>query len=487
MSGRWSLAVAFPLKIVSLAMILASGCAWPGDSRHDVGSTSSQLKRLPAISSSQTVVAVSHEMSDAEELPATAEQLVLIAPLASVVDLEASAEISNPLLRQLLWEFRAARAKARHVDKLPDPTMRASLFGHPIETAAGSQRANLTVSQLLPWLPRLDAQARQACFEALSLRQVYAAERLKVIAEIRTMWYRLYVLQKQIEVNLASQALMKTLIDVANARVRTGQASQGDVLAGTLEYSRIEESIVDLRQRLVSTKAEINRIAGRDATTPIDVPEQIDTHLPDWDHPMLRELAWSHQPEIESARIRLQATRWGVEVAKLKRRPDLSLNASWFAIDDNRPTTGVVDVGKDAWALGAMVSVPLWHKRYAAIEQEARWHHAASHASVDQMVQRYDAVLLDLWEQAQAADETARLYRDTMIPEAERTLAADQVAYANGRVEFDRLVRDFRNLLTLELGFHRAAGRMATAIARIQQAAGIDLTSGDAGGQDSDA
>ena len=91
------------------------------------------------------------------------------------------------------------------------------------------------------------------------------------------------------------------------------------------------------------------------------------------------------------------------------------------------------------------------------------------------MRQQYDALLVDLWGQAVAADETALLYRDTILPEAKRTLDADQEAYINGKVEFDRVVRDFRNVLTLELGYHRSLGQLATAIARIRQATGLEL------------
>ena len=97
---------------------------------------------------------------------------------------------------------------------------------------------------------------------------------------------------------------------------------------------------------------------------------------------------------------------------------------------------------------------------------------AASGSSVEEVKQEYDALLVDLWEQARAADETARLYRDTILPEAKRVLEADQEAYANGKVEFDRIVRDFRNVITLELGYHRSLGQIATAMARIWQATG---------------
>ena len=92
-------------------------------------------------------------------------------------------------------------------------------------------------------------------------------------------------------------------------------------------------------------------------------------------------------------------------------------------------------------------------------------------------MQKYDALLLDLIEQARAAHETVRLYESTIIPDAKRTLSADQESYANGEVEFDRIVQDFRNLLTLELGLHRSLGRLATAVARIQQAVATELIS----------
>jgi len=404
-----------------------------------------------------------------------------IAELATTVEslsqLEALALELNPNLRRLNQQVAAAQARSRYVDKLPDPTVGANIFGHPIETAAGSQRANISVKQMIPWLSRLDAQSQQACFEALTLRQDFGVERLKVIGDVRSLWYRLYVLGKQIETSRANQELLESLTEVANARVATGNASQGDVLLGTLELSKLEEQILTFEQQVVSNKAELNRIVGRDADHPIDVPRQLTASLPEWSHPMLRQVAQERQPAIAAAQLRTQAARWGVEVARLKRRPDVSLSANWFAIDDNRPRPSVVDVGRDAWSIGAQVSVPLWRKKYDAIEQEARWNYFATHASTEVVQQRYDSLLLDLWEQAKTADETSKLYRETILPQARQTLQADQQSYVNGTVEFDRVVRDFRNILTLELGDHRAIGQLRTALARIQQAVGADLPS----------
>ena len=383
--------------------------------------------------------------------------------------------LQHPELRRMWYEYQAALAKVRYVGELPDPSIGANLFAEPIETAAGSQRANLTLSQMLPWLSKLDAQQQRACFEAAAMGQDYAARRLEIVAQIRTLWYRMYVLAKQVEVNEDNLQLLESLLDVANAEVVTGGASLGDVLAGTVEHAKIQQQVVVLRQQLVSVKTQMNRLIGREAALPIHAPASLEVYLPDWDTAMLRGLAWSRQPDIEAARIRVQASRWGVELARLKRRPDFTLGVSWFAIDNNRPLSNIVDVGQDAWSVGAMMTLPLHEQKYDAIEHEARWKHSATHASVDEVSQRYDALLVDLWEQARAAHETASLYTETIIPDAKRTLEADQESFRGGSVEFDRVIRDFRTLLTLQVGYHESLGRLAIALAKINQAVGVNL------------
>ncbi|MBW3599378.1 MAG: TolC family protein, partial [Planctomycetes bacterium] len=269
-------------------------------------------------------------------------------PPIALAELEASAAVNNPTLRRMQQETAAAWARVGYVGKLPDPTFGFNIFGHPIETAAGSQRANFSLMQMIPWLSRLGAQEQQAGFEAWVRESEYAAERLRVIGDIRAAWFKLYVLAKQIETIEANKTLLQSLIDTANARVAAG-GPQGDVLLGMLELSSLEEQLIDFRRQIVAVKAELNRLAGRDPWTPIAAPSALDASLPAWTPKMLREIAIANQPAIAAAQFEAEATRWGVEVARLKRRPDVSLNAGWFVMDDNRPPSAIVDVGEDAW------------------------------------------------------------------------------------------------------------------------------------------
>jgi cobalt-zinc-cadmium efflux system outer membrane protein len=405
-------------------------------------------------------------------LPASANSLSLAGSPLNLAELEAVALAANPGLLVLEQQVQAAWAKTEHIDRLPDPTVGANLFVSPIETAAGSQRANLSVSQMIPWLERLDAKAQQACCEAMAVQQALDAQRLKVVADIRSAWFRLFVLGRQIEISRANQQLLESMIELATARIATGTASQGDVLLGTLEISRLEEQIISWQQQIESTKAELNRVLGREASSPVAVPETLEVALPEWSYEFLSQFAFEHQPAIEAARLQTHATRWGVEVARLERRPNFAVNASWFAIDNNRPASAIVDVGQDAWSLGAQVSLPVWRQKYDELENEANWKHQVSHTTVEEVTRQFDSRLRDLWEQAIAADRTRQLYAETILPQARQTLEADQQSYASGAVEFDRVVRDVRNVLTLEDGLYRATGQLATALARIEQTVG---------------
>lgn len=393
----------------------------------------------------------------------------------SLIELEQIAIEQNPRLTRLEQEYQAAAARSHYVDKLPDPKLGANVFGDPIETASGSQRANMNLSQTVPWLGKLSAQQQQASLEAFAIRAERDAERLNVLAAVRTGWYRLYVIDKQIETAIGNQKLLKSLIDVANARIATGKASQGDVLLGTLELSQLEERLLTFRKQRRAVEAEMNRWLARPAATPIPSPTAIQVGLPQLTAAEIYQIARNSQPEIEAAQLRAQATRMGIEVARLSRRPDVTFSASYFFTDNNRPQSNVVNVGEDPWAIGAQVSIPIGKQKYDAMDNEAGWKHQAAFSTVDELFDRYDAQILDLFTEIRRAADTATLYESTILPQARQTLSADQGSYAKGTVEFDRVIRDYRNLLTLELGYHVALGDLAIAIARIRQAAGRDI------------
>jgi len=391
----------------------------------------------------------------------------------SLSDLEAFATTNSPTLRRMQQEAAAEWAKAGYVSKLPDPTVSSMFFTPPMNFEPDRQLAELQVMQMIPWLGRLHAEERRARLEAIVAETQYQAERLRVLGDIRTTWYKLYVLRKQIETTDADKAQLESLITTANARVRTGDAQPGDVLMATLEFSSLQEQLISYRQQLAASTAELNRLVGRDASVPVTAPAEIDVELPEWNYELLREVAMETQPELNAARLRTAATRWGIEVARLKRRPDLTFGVGWVVMD--APGAIEPDAGKDSLTLGVTASVPIWHGKYNAMVSEASREHYAAHASEEEVALRLDALLRDLWEMARASQQTVELYETSILPQARQTFEADQKSLINNMVTFDRVIRDYRALLSLELGYHRALGQLATSLARIRQTVGVDV------------
>lgn len=470
--GPWSALRATTSRASSAAVAVVPA----KEPANDTGPAGEGIAAAPAIelaghredrpSAGTPIAPVPTDLSDRDgSAGETAAALELAEDLAA---LEATALAGNPALRRLQQESAAAWARARYANALPDPTIGGSVFGEPMMFADGPMRGDLEVMQMFPWLERLSAQSRQACYEALAAEQTYAAQRLMVLGDLRQRWAQLYLLGQEVRILEANRELLQSLTDLATARIAQNRGSAGDVTLLTIEIGRVEEQLFTARQRIAATQAEINRLAGRPAETPVPLPASLPTDFPAWSHEMLRQTAWKQQPEIAAARLQTHAARWGVEVARLQRRPDVSLRASWMFMDAPGP---------DPWLVGAQITVPVWNQKYAARQDEATRKNFAAAASVQELEQQYDALLRDLWEQARSSHQIAVLYRETIIPQAEQTLAADQQALANGVVDFDRILNDVRNLLTLQLAYHQAVSQLHISLARIQQAAGRDLTS----------
>jgi outer membrane protein, heavy metal efflux system len=391
----------------------------------------------------------------------------------TLLDLEAFATANNPTLRGMKHEAVAAWAKTGYVSKLPDPTVSAMFFTPPMNFEPDRQLADVQVMQMIPWLGRLKAEAQRAHMEALVAETQYQAERLRVIGDIRASWFKMYVLQKQIETTEADQAQLESLIKTANARVGIGDAQPGDVLMAMLELSSLQEQLLGYRQQLASTAAELNRLVGRDANIPVAPPAEIPVEIPEWNHDFLRQIAMENQPELNAARLRTAATRWGIEIARLKRRPDLTFGLGWIVMD--APGAVMPEAGRDSLTLGVSGNIPISHRKYNAMVSEIASEHKAAHASEDEIALRLDALLRDLWEQLRFSQKTVELYESSILPQARQTFEADQKSLINNTVTFDRVIRDYRTLLNLELGYHRALGQLATTIARIRQTAGVDF------------
>ncbi len=399
-------------------------------------------------------------------------------PTVTEVELVALAIDANPKIRQLQALVRAAYDKVPQVRSLPDPTVGVNFFIHPIETASGSQRAILTITQKFPWFGKLNALGKQAALRAGALEQNLAGEIVTLRAQVRSSLYSLYKVEQQVRINKVNQKLLEKLTKVALARVRVGRAGQGDVLRATLELSRLKADLANLEQQQISFQARLNELLNRPPSASAPVPDTLNPRFDEsWNYEALWQVAWTHQPALVAAKFKQDAEHLGIRIAELEQIPEVMLGASTFFTEDNRPATNVVDVGQDPWSIGVSVNIPLYRDRYQAMQREAKNRFHAARWNFDATLRHYERQITHALAEVKAARQIVQYFDDSILPQARQTLSADTEAYQLGKVEFDRVIEDFRNLIQAEVGYHNSLARYATAIAQLEQFVGVSLQS----------
>jgi cobalt-zinc-cadmium efflux system outer membrane protein len=389
---------------------------------------------------------------------------------SQLAELVSEALAVNPEVRRMEAEAAAAWERVPQVRSLPDPMVQATGFAVPQFMADGEMWATFMISQEIPYFKQLDARGQQAAYEAMMLQQETQSARLRIIADVEEAWYRLYLLGQLLRINEANRQLITPLVEVATGRVEVGETSPGDVVLGTLELSRVEEERLMFEQQLASRKAALNQLLNRPADTPILMPDMIDDPPIGQSLDELRAVAFQRQPEIVEARLRTEATAWGVRVARWERVPEVAVLYEHMFMEMNPGQEG-----PNPQRVGVEMNLPLWRRKYLAMEREARQENLAAHRGVEEAIREYDSMLLDLLEQARTAERTAQLYRNTILPQSRQALEVDQRAYGQGTVTFERVIGDARNLLTAHSAFHRAMTDRAIAVARLKQAVGGQL------------
>jgi outer membrane protein TolC len=74
-----------------------------------------------------------------------------------------------------------------------------------------------------------------------------------------------------------------------------------------------------------------------------------------------------------------------------------------------------------------------------------------------------------------AAEKRVKLYRDTLLPQAEEAFKASTAAYQNNRAEFLTLIDSQNLLLDIQTAYYKASSATDAGIAELERAIGAQL------------
>ena len=400
----------------------------------------------------------------------------------------------NPEIKAAEETARARTARVAQVTALPDPLVMTKTLPEPVRTAEGDNYFILGVQQKFPVPGKLDHAGRVALREARMALEELQARRLRVIADVKRAYFRLYVVDKTMEIDRANQELLRGLIDAARARVAAGQRSADDVLRAQVELSTLESELIGLTQQRETTAAMLNRVLNRRPDTLVRQPEDFDFRRIDLELERLFALAADSNPELNRLKQQIERDREAVRLAKLAYWPEFTLGFEWIQIDargafqpPRNPETGVrppapqlSEDGSDNWAIVFGLNIPLWFEKIEGGIREARSRLRASQQQYISETNRIHFAVADALSRVRAQQELAELFDGTIIPQAQQAYEVSRAAYTSGRGDFLFVIDNWQKWLAFTIQYHRALGELERSVADLEQALGLSLS--EAGG-----
>ncbi len=371
-------------------------------------------------------------------LPAAAQ-----APL-TLADLERMALAASPSLQQSAAEVRASEGRAKQAGLYPNPVIGANgdhvaagLYPNGGDLGASIQQRIVTAGKL--GLARKAAEQSRA-----AAAQMQEAERLRVLINIRTLYYRAMGEQRLV-------ALRKEALDLAARTARTardlanlGQADRPDVLASDVEAQRAELGVTMAQNALDRTWREIGAMVAQPSLAAQEFQGDFEA-IPKIDASAIERI-YAASPELRAAEADRAGADLLAERARVEKIPDIQLsggvryNRGLVAPGQVFGTEGFFDVG---------VEIPVFNRNQGALSAaraEAEKARLESDRQKLALARRFAAVYR---EYRDAADAAVR-YRDSMIPSARQAYEMYASNFGNMAAPYTQVLLTQRSLFQLE-------------------------------------
>jgi outer membrane protein TolC len=390
-------------------------------------------------------------------------------PSLVLPDLIKEALARNPELVAARQQWEASSQRIAQARALDDPTLSVHWWNFPQSFNVG--RADNTIiglSQKFPFPGKLALKEEVASRSAGITEQALRVKERDLIARVKGVYYDLFLDHKAIQIHHEQIDLLKQFVEIATAKFRAGTASQVDVLKAQVELSTLHQELPVLEQRQDTSQAKLNQLLDRDPRFPLPPPQPPRDGRFERDLEELYGMAATARPELKAADLEVQRNERSHALARRQYYPDFDVTFQRFQNHQAQDGFGAY--------LGVNLPFAFWAKpKYDAAVQEAAAGIVAARADRHALENMTRFQIRDLLAKVRAKWEVAVLYRTTVLPQAEQSVAAARAGYRAGRSGFLDLIEADRAWRGFQLEYYRALVEREHRLAELEQVVGADL------------
>lgn len=361
-------------------------------------------------------------------------------------------------------KFRVPQAKA-----LPDPQ---ATLGYQNGSFSGFDLGSdqlawfvTGISQTFPFYGKRTLRGKIACHEVMQLESKLNDLKLKTVSRVKELYYELFLAYKDLDIVESRASLFARMEDAALFRYSTGAGQQQDVLLAQTEKYNLLAQKEQLEQKIQSTEAALNALLGRDPSTSIARPENIEfTKLP-YSLEQLTFIAYAKSPVLMAGEKTVEQQGMKVKLARKEVYPDFTVNGFVLPRGGSFPPM---------WMLTTSFNLPIYYhqkQRNAILEAEAQ---------SKEMKYNYSASKLDLssnirdsYSTAMASEKIMKIYNEGLISRASQSFESALAGYVAGKNDALTAITPLRNLIDDEQLYWEQFVIREKAIARLQALTGV--------------
>lgn len=285
--------------------------------------------------------------------------------------------------------------------------------------------------------------------------------------DVRVAYFNLALARGTRDLGQRSVEGANRIVEIAEARFEAGDVAQFEVLQARLAAARAANDLARLENARRGALAVLNQLSNRAPQAPLEPSESIFTMRLPVNIATLIAQSLTQNVDLRTAEGLIAAEQSRLRLARAARVPTPVLEPGVEALDESLP---------HRYGVKMQVTVPL------PLFNRGRGEIARSSALIEQLTaerddarQRVSAEIGQAALRLDAARQQVNFYETSLLPDAERVRLLAEEAYRAGQTGLLPVLDAQRAALEVRQGYLQALFDYQTALADLEQAAGVPL------------
>jgi outer membrane protein TolC len=338
---------------------------------------------------------------------------------------------NNPTVLQKLAEYEASLQKVPQVGSLPDPELSTGIFLSPMELVGGKQVADIRLMQMFPWFGVLKNAKDEMSLMAKAKLEVLRDAKLQVFYDVQRTYFELQKNRQSIRISEENLEILRTVERVSLVKFKAAGAgspatSSGNAISagsspesssssggmssgmggnstgnsvlsnsssggmssapmaasggsGLADLYRIQIEIKDLENNIQLLKnreqtivARFNSYLNRKLQTPVQLTGKISPDSLNISMQAVADSILSHNPMLGMLQYEQQSLDARKQMVTKMGYPMVGLGLNYSLIGKDPAAMAPEMNGKDMVIPMVTVTLPIYRKKYKAMQEEVR-------------------------------------------------------------------------------------------------------------------